>query len=213
MFIKHYVPVSFVWSFVCDTSVKLYDMKKIIASIIVLCFTSALFAQHTEVQFGIKGGLNLANFNDADSRNTDAKTGFHIGGLAHIHLSKSFAVQPEIMFSAQGAEYANGMKSKLNYINIPVLAQYMFADGFRLQTGPQLGILTSAENKINNVEVDVDDATKKTDIAWSFGLSYITHMGIGFDGRYNLGLTDISKNDADLKNRVWQLGVFYQFHR
>jgi hypothetical protein len=186
-------------------------MKKLISSIITLFLASALFAQ-TEVQFGIKGGLNLANFKDADTRNSDARTGLHIGGLAHIHLSKSFAVQPEIMFSMQGGDNANGTETKVNYINIPVLAQYMFADGFRLQTGPQLGILTSAKNKTNNVEVDVEDAVKKTDIAWSFGLSYITHMGFGFDGRYNLGLTDISKNNTDLKNRVWQLGVFYQFH-
>ena len=33
---------------------------------------------------------------------------------------------------------------RLNYINVPVL-QYMFGDGFRLQTGPQLGILTNAK--------------------------------------------------------------------
>lgn len=196
---------------VCDIIENAIIMKKIISSIIVLFLTSALFAQ-TEVQFGIKGGLNLANFKDADTRNSDARTGLHVGGLAHIHLSRSFAVQPEIMFSMQGGDNANGTETKVNYINIPVLAQYMFADGFRLQTGPQLGILTSAENKTNNVESDVKDAVKKTDIAWSLGLSYITHTGIGFDGRYNLGLTDISKNNTDLKNRVWQLGVFYQFH-
>src|SRR4029077_5243598 len=101
--------------------------------------------------------------------------------------------------------------SKLNYINVPVLGQYMFADGFRLQTGPQVGILTTAKTQNGDLEVDYDNAYKNLDFGWSFGASYITHSGLGFDGRYNLGITDIGKNNSDLKNRVWQLGLFYQF--
>lgn len=181
-------------------------MKKIIFSALMLLLLNVAFAQHA-VQFGIKGGVNFANLKD-ENNSSDAKTGFNAGALAHIHLSKSFALQPEVVYSAQGAEYANG-KMRLNYINIPVLAQYMFGNGFRLQTGPQLGILTTSEFKSGHAETDVDNL-KNTDVAWSFGASYLSNMGLGIDGRYNLGLTDVSKN-SDLKNRVWQLGLFYQF--
>jgi hypothetical protein len=138
--------------------------------------------------------------------------GLNIGGLAHIHLSQNWAVQPEVVYSMQGAEFPNGTKVKVNYVNIPVLGQYMFGEGFRVQTGPQLGILTSAKGKLNDVEIDYDNAVKSTDFAWAFGAGYISKSGLGVDARYNLGISDISKTEStDQKNRVWQLGLFYQF--
>ena len=184
-------------------------MKRIIISAVMLLLIKGAFAQH--VEYGIKGGVNFANLaNDAADDNADTKTGFHLGGLAHIHLTRSFAIQPEIMYSTQGAEYGND-KLKLNYINIPVLAQYMFGNGFRLQTGPQLGILTTSEWKSGNTETDVDNFSN-TDFSWSFGASYVGRKGVGIDARYNLGLTDVTKsNTTDFQNRVWQVGLFYQF--
>jgi Outer membrane protein beta-barrel domain len=47
---------------------------------------------------------------------------------------------------------------RLNYVTMPVLLHYMFDNGFRLQTGPQLGLLASAklksENTITNIKND-----------------------------------------------------------
>jgi hypothetical protein len=187
-------------------------MKRIILLAVVALAVHAAIAQNSNVHFGIKAGVNLANFNDEAAPNFDTKVGFNVGGLAHIHLTRQFAVQPELVFSAQGSEAPNGTKYKLNYINVPVLGQFMFGDGFRVQTGPQLGILTSSEVKANDVEIDVDDAYKKTDFAWSFGAGYLSKTGLGVDARYNLGISDVSKTEAtDLKNRVWQIGLFYQF--
>lgn len=184
-------------------------MKRIILLAVVAVAVQAVYAQ--KVQFGVKAGVNLANFNHDASPNSDSKAGLNIGALAHIHLSGQWAVQPEAVFSMQGAEYINN-KVKINYVNIPVLAQYMFANGFRLQTGPQLGILTSSKNKAGDLEVDSDDYYTNTDFAWSFGAGYLTKSGLGVDARYNLGISDITRNEVnDLKNRVWQFGVFYQF--
>ena len=186
-------------------------MKSIIISAVFLLLIKVASAQH--VEYGIKGGVNFANIsNDAADTKADSKTGFHLGGLAHIHLTRSFAIQPEIVYSTQGAEYGGG-KLKLNYINVPILAQYMFANGFRLQTGPQVGILTTSEYKNGNTETDVDNFSN-ADLSWSFGASYVGRTGLGVDARYNMGLTDVTKNSSnDFRNRVWQLGLFYQFHR
>ena len=184
-------------------------MKRIIISAVMLLLIKGAFAQH--VEYGIKGGVNFTNLsNDAADTKADTKTGFHLGGLAHIHLTRSFAIQPEIVYSTQGAEYGDD-KLRLNYINVPVLAQYMFANGFRLQTGPQLGILTTSEYKSGKTETDVDNFSN-ADFSWSFGASYVGRSGVGVDARYNLGLTDVTKsNTTDFQNRVWQVGLFYQF--
>jgi hypothetical protein len=186
-------------------------MKRIIISAVMLLLIRGAFAQH--VEYGIKGGVNFANLsNDAADNKADTKTGFHLGGLAHIHLTRSFAIQPEIVYSTQGAEYGDD-KLKLNYINIPVLAQYMFGNGFRLQTGPQVGILTTSEYESGKTETDVDNFSN-ADLSWSFGASYVGRSGLGIDARYNLGLTDVTKSNAtDYQNRVWQVGLFYQFKR
>jgi hypothetical protein len=187
-------------------------MKRIILLAVVAVVAHAAYAQN--VQFGVKAGVNLANFNEDISPNSNSKAGLNIGALAHIHLTKNWAVQPEAVYSMQGAEYSNSnTKIKVNYVNIPVLAQYMFANGFRLQTGPQLGILTNSKVEYNGaVEVNSDNNYKSTDFGWSFGAGYLTKAGFGLDARYNLGISDISKTDpSDLKNRVWQFGVFYQF--
>lgn len=185
-------------------------MKKIIFPFAaILAFTLSSNAQKTN--FGVKLGYNSSSVEVADGADYDAKSGIHVGGLAHIHISDHFAVQPELVFSTQGGESGN-TKLKLNYINFPVLAQYMFKGGFRLQTGPQLGFLVSSEMKFGNVQVDIDDAYNSIELAWALGAGYVFSSGIGIDARYNIGLTDITDaTNSKAKNRVFQVGLFYQF--
>jgi hypothetical protein len=186
-------------------------MKKIaLITLSLLLFVSVVFAQSSPVEFGLKAGANLSALKTNDQL-SDHRTGYYFGGLAHVHLSKAFAVQPEVVYSSQGAEYRSKSKTKLNYINVPVMGQYMFGNGLRLQTGPQVGFLTTAKSKGGDEETSVKSSMKNTDFSWAFGASYLTKLGLGLDARYNLGLTDISKTASDLKNRVWQLGLFYQF--
>lgn len=167
------------------------------------------------VEFGIKAGLNLADTKDEAVPTTDTRTGYHVGALAHIHLSPTWALQPEVMYSLQGAEYGEG-RNRLNYINVPVLLQYMTPSGFRVETGPQAGVLTGATARRNGVDVDIENEVGGADFSWAFGAGYLTRSGFGVDARYNLGISDNRQGDViphDLKNRVWQIGFFYQFRR
>lgn len=187
-------------------------MKTItLTGVVLLFFANVIFAQRSPVQLGVKGGVNFATLERADNNSADHRTALYAGALAHIHIGHNFALQPELMYAAQGAEYNDNSRDKLAYVNVPVLGQYMFSNGLRLQTGPQIGLLASAEAATGNHETDLKSSLKKTDLSWSFGTSYLTRFGLGIDARYNLGLTDISKDNSDLKNRVWQVGLFYQF--
>ena len=187
-------------------------MKKVILFAFAIAVTQLLNAQRSNVEWGIKGGINAANFSIEPSFNSDSRIGLHLGGLAHIHVSEHFALQPELMVSGQGAKYADDREDKFTYLNVPVLAQVMFGEGFRVQTGPQFGLLLNAEFENGDDEADIDDNFKRGDVAWSFGGGWLSNSGIGIDVRYNLGLSNISKNDnAEVKNRVWQFGLFYQF--
>lgn len=176
--------------------------------------TGTATAQH--VNIGIKAGLNSFNINNDNGASYDSKIGLNLGLIGHIHLSKQFAFQPELVYSGQGARYTTaGVESKINldYINVPLLLQYMFDNGFRLQAGPQVGFLVSAKNKTNNSTIDIKDNLKSTDIALGMGIGYVKpSTGFGIDARYNLGLSNINETElVKSTNRGFQFGVFYLF--
>ena len=180
----------------------------LIGAIAAVLITSAASAQHSgsprgKVNLGIKAGINMYKISSDDNTVYDQITGFHLGLIGHIHMDSQWAVQPELVYSSQGAKSAV-TDHKLDYINVPVLLQYMFDNGFRLQAGPQLGILVKADNKndLNSIDLGV-----------GMGISYVVpSTGFGLDARYNHGISNINKNDAVKSfNRGVQLGVFYIF--
>ena len=196
-------------------------MKFLFALMTAVLITGAAIAQHGNepkghIAIGIKGGVNLYTIHNDNNVTYDPKVGFNIGLLGHIHVAKHFALQPEIQYSAQGAKFDidnSNTKYNLNYINVPVLLQYMWDNGFRLQAGPQAGLLISAKSRNNDNSLDIKDNFKPLDLGVSFGAGYIhPSTGIGIDARYNLGLSNINENSAiKSTNRGFQFSLFYIF--
>ncbi len=193
-------------------------MKKL--SLLALGITTAIFSfAQTPAKFGIKGGVNIATMKNESLPDNDSRIGPHLGILAHIHLSPQFALQPEVVYSAEGGIWnnivSNGdeFKFKNDYINIPLMLQYMFDNGFRLEAGPQLGLLVSSKAEDVNTEEEDDrkDTFKSTNVSLGFGLNYLSHSGLGIGGRYNLGVSDIVKGAGEAQGRVFQISLFYMF--
>jgi len=186
-------------------------MKKISLLALIVAASTVAFAQPPK--FGIKAGVNIASTSNTDQGESGTKAGLNVGLLSHIHLSPQWSLQPEIYYSGQGGKVGD-VNLNLNYINVPLLLQYNFDNGFRIQTGPQVGFLVGVNDKINGTDSHIfsSDDFKSTDIAWSFGLGYLTYSGFGIDGRYNLGLTKINDvGGGKTTNRVIQIGLFYLF--
>ena len=161
-------------------------------------------------QIGIKGGLNVSNLHYDNDTDADSKVGAHVGLLFHFPMGGPVALQPEVVFSMQGAEFGND-ELQANYLNVPFMIQYKLPGGFRLQTGPQVGVLLSAEYEDEDgIDHDWDNVMKKTDLAWSLGFAFQSSSGLGIDARYNIGLTEVFKGRPnDVTNRVLQFGLFY----
>ena len=191
-------------------------MKKISFFFCTLLLSFGAFSQHTG--FGLKGGLNVSHLNNSNGSEMGSRLGFNAGVLAHIHIAPQLAVQPEVVYSSQGTKYTVGDGEHdlgLGYLNIPVQLQYMFNNGFRLQTGPQLGFLTSVKDKVNGAATGIftSDDFKAIDFSWSVGLGYQSASGLGVDGRYNFGISDINDFGTNkLKNSVFQVGLFYMLN-
>ena len=186
-------------------------MKKtaIFAGSFLILFTATAQQAH----FGLKGGVNISQLHFNNNTQSDSKVGVHLGILAHIHASKTWAVQPELLYSLEGAQKVgnSGINYNLNYLNVPVLLQYMFDNGFRLEGGPQIGFLLNAKRKAGDVTVD-DDGFKTTAFSIPLGVGYLTSSGVGLDARYVFGLSNIndSENGPIIQSNVFQLGLFYQ---
>lgn len=214
-------------------------MKKILLSAVVLLSTIS-FAQ--DVKFGAKVGLNISNLS-GDVEDTKSLIGAHLGGFAEISISEKFAIQPELLFSIQGAKseysesdidysYSEETKTKLNYLNVPLLAKYYVADKFALLAGPQFGILMSAKEDYKFSEtlsgttdsgsesIDAKEFYKSLALSFNLGASYSITENFFVDARYNLGLSSIAKDFTDefgdssslkIKNNVFQFSVGYKF--
>ena len=192
-------------------------MKKsfLIIAIIVFGLTN-LNAQ--EVKFGAKTGLNLASITGDETDGIESRTAFHVGAVAEISVSDKFSVQPELLYSAQGAKDSFegiDVDAKIDYLNLPIMAKYYVAEGFSLELGPQVGFLLSAKAEGGGESIDFKDETKGIDFGANFGVGYKLESGLNFGARYNLGLSNINdgEDSDDFKNQnsVIQLSVGYFF--
>jgi opacity protein-like surface antigen len=188
-------------------------MKKL--ALVILAGISFATA-NAQFQFGAKGGFNFATLSGSDIRDAKTLVNFNVGVFARLPLIDRLSLQPELVYSVQGAKFSNPDESHhVNYLNIPILLRYSAGSGFGIYTGPQIGFLLSAHQKINGNSLTEKDFFNSADFAWAVGLSYkIPSTRLGIDARYNFGIANIedrsnSNQTGSIRNDVFQLGVTY----
>ena len=187
-------------------------MKKLFFVPLILISTG-LFAQR--FQLGIKGGVNISNFVGSSPNNVDNKAivGFHAGAMLPLWFGKYIALQPEVLFSSQGAKVNNAGNEgnfRVSYLTIPVLLKGRFDGGFYLEAGPQIGF------RVND-NIPASQATVSgwnTDLAVDAGLGYHGAAGFGIGARYCVGLSkvatfNINNTQPKYRNGVAQLFIFF----
>jgi hypothetical protein len=129
-------------------------MKKIFLLLTII--TCSVFSQK-KVQFGLKGGLNLATIFETDADIYQAfkyKTGYAIGGLLEIPLNKYVSFQSEIIYSNQGYKYneksSNNVNlinynldnnATINYLTFPLIMKFYATKKFSIDGAFQIGVL------------------------------------------------------------------------
>lgn len=207
-------------------------MKKLLftAAIVALGFTTV---NAQEVKFGAKAGVNLASLSGDNTDDLDGRTSFHVGGVAEIMISEKFSVQPELLYSAQGAKESSEdefekIESTLrfDYINLPIMAKFYVAEGLSIEAGPQVGFLMNAEAEVEYTDKefpefsasgtqDIKDDASSIDFGVNFGFGYKLESGLNFGARYNLGLSNINdyegSDDNKVNNSVIQVSLGFMF--
>lgn len=196
-------------------------MKKLLFSAAILLTSASAFAQHAIGSFNIqpKVGVNIATLTDADD--ADSRIGLVIGAEGEYQISQKFSVTAGLLYSQQGAKdnvydedgYKVDGTVKLDYINIPILANFYIARGLAIKAGIQPGFNINSKIKMegNGVSLTTDlEETKTLDFSIPIGLSY-EYANIQLDARYNLGLTKVNSILDKCKNSVFQFTVGYKF--
>lgn len=190
-------------------------MKKLFLAVVAMMVSATTFAQNEVGQLTIqpKVGVNIANITDADD--ADPRIGLAAGAEFEYGLTDNIGLSAGVLYSMQGAkatEDGADCTLKLDYLNVPILANFYVAKGFAVKLGVQPGFKLSSKAKAKgsgaSVELDVD-GIKSVDLSIPVGVSY-QYQNIVFDARYNWGVTKIVE-DSDSKHSVFQITVGYKF--
>ena len=185
-----------------------------------LLIAFVIFAQAAMAQFnlGIKAGANLTKI-EGKTFKEEFSYGYHVGGFAEIGLGGKLSIQPEVLFNQYqtrvDSNFSNVYKNalnfsdnkdiKLNYLSIPILANYKLGNSLSLQAGPQFGILL-------NQEKDLLENGKEAFDNGEFSMLGGAQLNISkfrLTGRYMIGLNNINdiEDQNKWKNQGWQFSV------
>lgn len=184
------------------------------------------------IHFGIRGGLNLAsivNSDDAPNFDGQMKAGFHAGAYVTLPLAKTFAIQPEVLYSQKGYRadrtfLGSSYKYRVttSYIDVPILAKITPVKNFGILVGPQFSFLTHTKAKFDTpnatFEQNIDnenDNLRDNILGGLAGLEYGITDNVTIGARYAL---DFQKNNSDgdanslrYRNQVVSFTVGFQF--
>lgn len=201
-------------------------MKKVFL-LVAVAFMTVATANAQDPSFGLRAGLNLANFNGDDvGEELDSRIAFHVGGFAQFPLNDMIVIEPNVLFSLKGATSESEMfgitvdeSLNLTYIDVPVLARVYVTEGFNVFVGPSFGLNLGGKYKIEadgeSEEEDIEDLRTLT-LGLNAGLGYELPSGLNITAGYDLGfssiLEDMEGETADIQNGVFQVSLGYKFN-
>ncbi len=197
---------------------------------VFMAFTiNTLNAQNTEINFGVKAGVNYSNVWDSEGQEfeADGKIGFVGGFFTGISLNKYLGLQPEILFSQKGFKGSGvllgttySFSRTTNYIDIPLQIQVKPTTFLTLVAGPQFSFLLSQNDNytFGSNSVDQEQEFKNENIRKNMlgfvGGGDVYYQNFVFSGRIGF---DFQKNNGDgtsftprYKNQWLQLTVGYK---
>ena len=197
-------------------------MKKILVVAALMLSSVSTFAQHALGSFNLqpKVGVSIANLTEL--KDTDPRVGVVAGVEGEYQASDIISVSAGVLYSMQGSKYEYELlnqkyksTNKLDYINVPIMANVYVTKGLAVKLGVQPGFNVSSSNKqeVNTFagsgSSTFDVKAKSVDFSIPVGLSY-EYNNFQLDARYNWGLTKAFEN-SKAKNSVFQITLGYKF--
>ena len=184
-------------------------IKSICLLVFSVVFSVTLFAQEKgAIEFGGNLGVNISRVSNIDNGTTDSRTSFNIAASGEYYFSDRWGVKTKLIYDSKGwsngfvYDMDNGVNTitdfKLNYITIPVMANWHFGSTRKwyLNFGPYVGFLASAKD--SKLGRDFKSAFNTTDYGLAYGIGYkfLINEKIKMFVEYEIesGFTDIFKD-------------------
>ncbi len=212
-------------------------MKRLLILSIAALVSMSAFAQTKEprkVKYIVKGGLTFPKFlysGKNDVSTVRSNTEFYVGALASVPVCKTLSVQSGLSLVGKGnrAAYANYVEYiDLLYLEVPTNLVTTFDIGSTgsifVGAGPYLGFGLSGGVRKDNIggissEEDITfgnspNMYQGVDFGFNFLLGYQLKNGLGVNGGYNIGITNVYDNPAKKQktmNSGFSLGLCFSF--
>ena len=209
------------------------DMKIRILGFILLS-VMLIAPANAQLKFGIRGGVNSANFKVKEYKNAEYKLdyassteiGFHFGVMGQLKVV-NFVLQPELLFSTAKTEVKftdlgdnNAVpvigQQKFNKLDMPVIAGFKFGP-LKLQAGPVATVILNSKSDLLE-ENGIDHAYKGATIGYQVGAG-IELTSLLLDVKYEGNLSalgdgvSIGNQDFNFDQRMnqWILSIGFLF--
>ena len=123
-------------------------MKKLLLVAVVMMASLSTFAQREVGTLSLQPrvGISAADFNNTED--TKARVGFIAGAELEYYVSNMVGISAGMFYSQQGAEFEIGgadFTCKLDYVNVPIIANFYVWKGLALKAGLQPGFKMSSK--------------------------------------------------------------------
>ena len=197
-------------------------MKKImiIAAMMVAAISANAQNEVGQITLQPKAGINISTIT-GDGAGKKAKVGLVAGLEAEYGISENFGIDFGVLYSMEGCkqsadQYVNGatgnVSFNMDYINIPILAQYYPIKGLAIKAGIQPGFNVRHKFSYDGTSVDLKDfgiEVKSFNFSIPVGLSY-EYASFVLDARYNIGITKLVKDADQGRNSTFSITIGYK---
>ncbi len=201
-------------------------MKKLMMIAAMMIAAISANAQNEVGQITLKPtvGMNIATMTKMED--SKVRIGLIAGVEAEYGVAENFGISAGVLYSMQGVKFkeredgATATETeKLDYINIPILAQFYPMKGLALKAGIQPGFKVSAKQSLQATsgsttltDSETLDGVKGFQFAIPVGISY-EYASFVLDARYNIYLTKALKSEWESNSRhsVFSITLGYKF--
>ena len=169
-----------------------------------------------------KAGINISTIT-GDFEGKKSKVGLVAGIEAEYGITEKFGLQFGLLYSMEGCKSdavvaagegasafrAEGVKWNLDYINIPILAQYYVVKGLAVKAGIQPAFNVRHKASVDGNTTNIE-GVKSFNFSIPVGLSY-EYQNFVLDARYNIGVTKIYKEADQGRNSTFAITLGYKF--
>ena len=199
-------------------------MKKMmmIAAMMIAAVSANAQNEVGQITLQPKAGINISNVTGYVLVDKKAKVGLVAGVEAEYGVAENFGLAFGVLYSMEGCKgkagryagegeglYLTDGTYNLDYINIPILAQYYPVKGLALKAGIQPAFNVRHKVSADGEKGDIPNV-QSFNFSIPVGISY-EYESFVLDARYNIGVTKLIKDSDQGRNSTFSITIGYKF--